>query len=62
MTIRVADFGVENLIRTSSEGMCVVAGLYGYIDPGEVLSNFRSRIGLVFMVAHQFSFLKPYVF
>ena len=48
MTIRVADFGVANLIRTSSEGMCVVAGLYGYIDPGEVLSNFRSRIGLVF--------------
>ena len=48
MTARVADFGIAKLIRTGSEAMSDVAGSCGYIAPGEVLSNFRSRICLVF--------------
>ena len=49
MTARVAYFGVAKLIQTGLEGMSVVVGSYGYIALGEVLSNFISRIDLVFL-------------
>jgi serine/threonine protein kinase len=41
MEARVADFGVAKLIQ-SDESMSVIAGSYGYIAPGMVLSLFLS--------------------